>query len=167
MFPPKKKKLVICQIIVLHTFSFASVLALPELHRGEVRTLRSSRQPPQAMATRSKNCRAVTTSWATPISTRLDERRPLNAEVPRRAGTKPFGMSSWEEPRLAEVETGRPLFVEVDRKGSAMPKPKSPGPGHPPSNRAIGEISAGNQTACDTPSKSCWFALVRQPLHPS
>ena len=40
------------------------------------------------------------------------------------------------------------------------PKSKSPGPSHPQSNRALGEKSAGNQTACDTPSKSC-------PLEPS
>ena len=109
------------------------------------------------MTTRSKNLGRV----AGP--------RPLHAvpawmrvgpctEVPRRAGTKAFAMSSWEETGLVEVENGRPC--RVDREGSAMPKSRFPGPGHPPSNRANGEISAGNQTACDTPSKSC-------PLEPS
>ena len=43
-----KSQLVTVKISFYVPFLNASVLALPELHHGEVRTLRSSRQPPQS-----------------------------------------------------------------------------------------------------------------------
>ena len=92
-----------------YLFSLRPYSHYPGYTTGRFGRFRSPRQPPQAMATRSKKYRASHGSSATPISTAWTRVGPLY-RVPRLVGTKAFGMSSWEEPGLAEVEM-RPTTV--------------------------------------------------------